>query len=117
MRAVPEKGEQSRWADSEAAGEPIPLPDLGDDTYLAAAFSMAGEISTTAMGDIQALSWQEVRAFRKESGAISRGWESETIIEMSRAYCREAAKAPAPLRIPPIERGKPKEAYMLAADD
>lgn len=68
------------------------------------------------MGGLVPLTWMEVAAFRGETGRVLPGWETETLMEMSRAYVVEAGKATNPLRIAPVDRGKPKEAYDLAAD-
>ena len=62
------------------------------------------------MGGLIPLTWQELHAFRIETGAIGPGWEPETLMEMSRAYCVEIGKASDPFRISPMDRALAQKA-------
>lgn len=70
----------------------VPLPDLGDASYLMNLLSEAGMISQTGMG-IAPLTWTEIRSWLECTQLELSTWELITLREMSCAYAGEYSSA------------------------
>jgi hypothetical protein len=73
-------------------------------------------VGMTVIAALVPVTWQEIAAFAAVSPTPLNEADCDCLMRMSRAYCREHAQAENPLRIPPMERGKPAEAYALDRD-
>lgn len=92
------------------------LPVIERDAHIVEAFHFMGpgrEKITEVGSFLIPVTWSEIAAFRHETGRIAAGWEAEALAAMSKAYCREYAKAGSPLRIAPMDRGKDPDAYKF----
>ena len=71
--------------DQDADHPHLKLPEIDDCDHVIQWFFESGMGMSGANGLI-ALTWQELKSFSDLSGANLSGWESETLINMSRAY-------------------------------
>lgn len=51
------------------------------------------------------LSWADVDAYARLTGAISEPWEARWLYRASAAYCEELGRGKNPLCIAPVDRG------------
>jgi len=77
------------------------LPEIEDAEYIVSAFHGCGMVSSNGMG-LSAISWLELSAYCSMTINYLTGWESETVIDMSRAYASNYRKAEDPLMIAPF---------------
>ena len=51
------------------------------------------------------LSWLEIDAYVRLTGAVSEPWEARWLHQASAAYCEEVERGKSPLCIAPVDRG------------
>ena len=83
------------------------MPALGAERYLIDALLEAGPAGHDPMAGQRPLSWVELDAWARLTGAISEPWEARWLYEASGAYCEEVERGKNPLTIAPVDRGKP----------
>ena len=78
-------GGQSRWTVNAGLKRRQPLPPIMAGRYLVEAFHESGRVLRTMDGPMP-LSWAEIDAFARQTGAISEPWEARCLRSMSMAY-------------------------------
>lgn len=77
------------------------MPDIESAEYLVSAFHGVGMVVSNGMG-ITAISWLELSAYCSITVTDLSGWESEIIMDMSRAYSSTFRKAEDPTMTAPF---------------
>lgn len=84
--------------------KPVKLPDVQDWWYMVEAFFRSGATKPGAASAVP-LEWPDILAFGQATGAVSPGWEMQTLYDMCRAWFRENAAAEETIgRIAPMDR-------------
>jgi hypothetical protein len=96
---VPEKSEESRIEQYEAAGKEIIWPDLSCP-YLFDLLMSMGAYTNLGMGHVP-LSWQEMESWQEQNGIELKPWELGIIRRSSAAYVQQLQVSTKPDCPPP----------------
>ena len=90
----------SRWDILNREGRSTALPTLQAGGYLLEAFTAMGMVCQGP----SVLTWAEIDAFARLTGAIAEPWEAGLLRQMSVEYLAGFREGDDPLSIPPAER-------------
>jgi hypothetical protein len=96
---VPEKSEESRIEQYEAAGKDIIWPELSCP-YLFDLLMSMGAYTNLGMGHVP-LSWQEIKSWQEQNGIELKPWELGIIRRSSAAYVQQIQDSMKPECPPP----------------
>jgi hypothetical protein len=84
-------------------GQPLPLVELDAGEYLLEALMKLGFCSQAPMGGALPCGYGEVYDFARATSRVDEGWEIETLVDMSSAYCRGLQRGKNPFAKSPMQ--------------